>query len=370
MKNYYDILEVSPNASEEVVKMAYKALVKKYHPDVMGEAGNNKIKEINEAYEVLINPEKRRRYDIINGNINEKEQDAEDVNINNYTQANYSYTQTEENVDKQVFNSDSLNQNNTTLVINHKWISLFVLFLFVLSIHSIVSTISRLESNMNLYPEVNNSGVNISTPDINISNNNVQNVVVNAKTFKLGSPQEYVQEVMGVPDRIDDYSYFSYWYYGSSEIKFDENDKVCGWDNNGNLKVNQGKQATNNTFYLGSTQSQVINAMGTPNKIDDYSYFSYWYYGSSEIKFDENDKVCGWDNNGNLNIAQTQKVANSTFKLGSTKEQVANAMGIPDGIDDYSYFSYWYYGSSEIKFDENDKVCGWDNGSIPLTIGY
>ena len=55
MKDYYKILEISENASEEVVHMAYKALVKKYHPDENNQSENSKDKmvELNEAYFVL-----------------------------------------------------------------------------------------------------------------------------------------------------------------------------------------------------------------------------------------------------------------------------------------------------------------------------
>ena len=63
---YYDILQVSENASEEVIRMAYKALAKKYHPDVFEgdpKIAEQKMKEINEAYEVLSNNQKRAEYD-------------------------------------------------------------------------------------------------------------------------------------------------------------------------------------------------------------------------------------------------------------------------------------------------------------------
>ena len=64
--NYYEILEISEKASQEVIHMAYKALCKKYHPDVY--QGNKKfaeeqIKKINEAYVVLSDPLKRKAYD-------------------------------------------------------------------------------------------------------------------------------------------------------------------------------------------------------------------------------------------------------------------------------------------------------------------
>jgi len=66
MKNYYEILEVDKNASPEVIEKAYKALVKKYHPDlqqgVKQEEYAEKMKIINEAYDVLSNDFKREQY--------------------------------------------------------------------------------------------------------------------------------------------------------------------------------------------------------------------------------------------------------------------------------------------------------------------
>lgn len=68
MKNYYDELEVSKKASKEVIEKAYKVLAKKYHPDTTKEidkiAAEEKFKIISEAYEVLSNDEKRKKYDI------------------------------------------------------------------------------------------------------------------------------------------------------------------------------------------------------------------------------------------------------------------------------------------------------------------
>ena len=66
-KNYYEILEVDKNASAEVIEKAYKALVKKYHPDLQEEKNKalaeEKIKLINEAYDTLSNFELRLKYD-------------------------------------------------------------------------------------------------------------------------------------------------------------------------------------------------------------------------------------------------------------------------------------------------------------------
>lgn len=66
-KNYYDILEINRNASPQIIEKAYKTLVKMYHPDLqedgLKQEYENKLKEINEAYEVLSNPVKKDAYD-------------------------------------------------------------------------------------------------------------------------------------------------------------------------------------------------------------------------------------------------------------------------------------------------------------------
>ncbi len=65
-KDYYEILGVPRNATEEEIKAAYRRLAKKYHPDVAEdkEKAEKIFREINEAYQVLSDPEKRRLYDM------------------------------------------------------------------------------------------------------------------------------------------------------------------------------------------------------------------------------------------------------------------------------------------------------------------
>jgi curved DNA-binding protein len=63
-KDYYDILGVDRNASKEDIQRAYRKLARKFHPDLNKAADAElKFKEINEAYEVLKDPEKRKKYD-------------------------------------------------------------------------------------------------------------------------------------------------------------------------------------------------------------------------------------------------------------------------------------------------------------------
>lgn len=60
-KDYYDILGVSKNSSQDDIKKAFRKLAHKYHPDKGG--NKEKFQEINEAYQVLSDPQKRSQYD-------------------------------------------------------------------------------------------------------------------------------------------------------------------------------------------------------------------------------------------------------------------------------------------------------------------
>lgn len=63
-KDYYKIMGIERKASQEEIKRSYRKLARKYHPDVSKEANAEaKFKELGEAYEVLKDPEKRKKYD-------------------------------------------------------------------------------------------------------------------------------------------------------------------------------------------------------------------------------------------------------------------------------------------------------------------
>src|SRR5437016_4566545 len=63
-RDYYEVLGVARNAAGEEIKRSYRSLARKYHPDVNKESGAEaQFKEINEAYEILSDDQKRAAYD-------------------------------------------------------------------------------------------------------------------------------------------------------------------------------------------------------------------------------------------------------------------------------------------------------------------
>jgi curved DNA-binding protein len=78
-KDYYQILNVARNADEKTIKRAYRELVKKWHPDTntKDKTLEAKMRDVNEAYSVLSNPEKRAKYDQLGANWEELSRQAE-----------------------------------------------------------------------------------------------------------------------------------------------------------------------------------------------------------------------------------------------------------------------------------------------------
>lgn len=108
MKNYYEILEVDKNASQEVIEKAYKALAKKYHPDlqqgIKKQEYAEKMKKINEAYDVLSDRFKREQYNQELQSEQEKKQAISKEEQERIIQENYAL--------KQQLNKIGNNRNN------------------------------------------------------------------------------------------------------------------------------------------------------------------------------------------------------------------------------------------------------------------
>lgn len=112
MKNYYEILEVNKKASKEVIEKAYKVLVKKYHPDLYkGEKqkyAEKKIRDINEAYDVLSDEFLKRQYDV------ELERELEKIYEQKYKMKNEENEQQFNNYTNQTKSASQRNASNNS----------------------------------------------------------------------------------------------------------------------------------------------------------------------------------------------------------------------------------------------------------------
>ena len=166
MKTYYEILEIDKNASDEVIKNAYKTLVKKYHPDLKtGQEkviAEQKIKEINSAYDVLSNPTSKAEYDQslsnfvnisveeYNSILNENNKLKNELNyyknnfnnfynINNAERINRNYNNTSDTQNQNYTNSDNYNNySKPKFILNHGIRNVLVILLTFLVIFIIL----------------------------------------------------------------------------------------------------------------------------------------------------------------------------------------------------------------------------------------
>src|SRR6202012_4044065 len=77
-RDFYDILGVSRDASQEDIQRAYRRLARTYHPDVNKDpAAEDRFKDISEAYDVLSDPQTRRRYDAFGADFRQVPEDVD-----------------------------------------------------------------------------------------------------------------------------------------------------------------------------------------------------------------------------------------------------------------------------------------------------
>lgn len=116
MKNYYQILEVDRKASEEIIEKAYRTLAKKYHPDLqnteMQKEYEEKMKAINEAYEILSNDFKRKQYD--------EDLQREEISIEEYERVLQENNILRQELNKVVHYKDEGSINNMSRVFNEQ----------------------------------------------------------------------------------------------------------------------------------------------------------------------------------------------------------------------------------------------------------
>ncbi len=124
----------------------------------------------------------------------------------------------------------------------------------------------------------------------NISENQTRGFTAtkNNTYFTLGSTMDEVRSVQGAPKSINNYSSYTIWSYGPyslTTVKFsNDTNSVIAYDNYDNiLNVFMGSAIEGSVFTIGSTQSEVLAAQGTPKSINNYSSYTIWGYGSYSL---------------------------------------------------------------------------------------
>ncbi|OGQ93397.1 MAG: hypothetical protein A2284_08515 [Deltaproteobacteria bacterium RIFOXYA12_FULL_61_11] len=127
----------------------------------------------------------------------------------------------------------------------------------------------------------------------------LSDLLPNIATFSIGSTQEAVRNVQGPPTEIQVYQSLNeiQWSYGFSQVTFAyDTEQVIGYDEYSmgeDLIVYMGSKIPGETFTLGSTQQEVIDAQGTPTAVQVYQSLNeiQWSYGFSQISFSYDTRI-------------------------------------------------------------------------------
>jgi curved DNA-binding protein CbpA len=145
--------------------------------------------------------------------------------------------------------------------------------------------------------------------------------------------------------------------------------------NNARNTIPAAQTTGSNYFTIGSSQQTVAEVQGEPLTIEPgYDVRVTWHYGKSYVQF-ENSIVSGYSNaDKNLQVEMlpssllTKENKDSTFSIGSTKEQVLLVQGTPVSANAnfILHQQTWYYGSSIITFRNDVVVSFINNGALKV----
>jgi len=424
--NLYDVLEVSQEASQEMIKDAYRTLAKKYHPDLYTGSDKSKaeekMKEINYAFDILGDPIKRRKYDESLRKESFKNYRTNQKAYSSYTwywndEANPYYTNRNETSysSKKTENDESMPFYYKEYIISGiLWIIAgLILVCIIYSLKSaskgvriifwstvlwgIINFVRGLIFKIAYEDEIKNGERKYSIPEWFVPSNIVLAIIIMIffinvynKDYKssiayqiarnnsiaIGMDKETVKKIMGDPDSVESRPALDeeIWKYDDSTITFNNEGVVKEWHNrSNNLSVYMGDKVEGAVFKIGSSKEDVVRAMGTPHYIYTISSSGkeIWGYEYSTVTFDYRGLVIEWDNVSNyLSVYMGDKTEDAVFKIGSSKQDVIRAMGTPDDIlrETEPSKEIWKYENSTVTFDSRGLVTEWNDLSDNLAV--
>lgn len=318
--NYYELLNVSETASASEIKKAYKALVKKYHPDVYeGDKSfaEKKLKEINQAYEILSDQASRAEYDRVLNSVREETSKL----YTNYNQDNinstddYDYQKQKEDLEKrynEMYNYDYYKKYTTNYygvdksnekysntsnytssgmykvksVINHyisntqmKILIPLLGLLLIIGVIVSISLLSKVKDLLTDSPEAIDE--NISA---NATSNEYNQTIVFTPNYNSTIDENIVEDpYLEMEENIFNNNYiYDNSIYGEYANYLNS---FLGTDFDGVIKK-------------GVTIFQVYAFYGEPDKYFEKNDLLYLYYQDSFIIFDNQGYVVSFENNG------------------------------------------------------------------------
>ncbi len=384
------LLGLGPGAPPEQVKKAYKAFVKRWHPDRFPQGSHQqrvaeeRLKDGNAAYRRIRNSwadaipesksEKRSREAT-----DASEGPAEDTRRNTgWSSAFASHPAKAFDWIRALFRSGVPKTRYRKRTIYGAWI-LTVLTLCLLALLVKMDPLSLDNARRDRSPEQpfhaalvvppaplppeapeaakppempmqSDNAAPVETFDLPVTSAKSDHADPNKLFFTVGSSQKDVLRIQGKPSRI----YGQTWVYGLSDVTFREG-KVWRYRNfDGTLQVRilPSTPVENGSspgfFSLGSGKDEVLKVQGTPTHVEG----NKWSYGFSEVYF-KDGVVSGFNNFFNdLNIVMRPSSApeappsKNYFTLGSTRDEVLSIQGTPTVVQG----NVWSYQLSEIQF--------------------
>ncbi|HLC41664.1 MAG TPA: J domain-containing protein [Methylomirabilota bacterium] len=341
LDRYYEILGLTPGASPEEIKQAYRDLAKVWHPDRFSDndrlqqKAEEKLKDVNKAYQRLKSHRSRPKAVHQSG---VRPPQIEPLGPGGHDQ----WWTVHPPLDQATPTRRSRSLGWPRVVAICCAAVLLASFTYYLNGRGgRMPSVSRVASSANAQQKVSENEQRNASP-----------LSVPFRYFTLGSTREEVMEVQGAPDNL----FLDVLQYGGSEV-FVQDGRVVGWNNAyPRLKVRwlPATATTLSHFALGSTRDEVLAIQGTPDRFTSDSF----HYGTSDVFF-QHGRVVSWRNSFprlKVQMLPANPTTASRFTLGSTRDEVLAIQGAPDRFTSDSF----HYGTSDVFF-QHGRVVGWRN---------
>lgn len=340
-KDYYQILDVDADASAHAIREAYREKIRKADPKRGG--SRQAYDTIQEAYEVLSDPEERQRYDDAYVNVNEDWGFSEEEH-----QSQGDDTQDDDPVmsEEPDWRSRRPQKPKPLFPEWSGWkkvgvVSLILNFLIVVLFAMGITEVSDAQQEVQ----------NVRTQEEEL--NSRIDVLEEEKAELEEEIEQFTSEIVRLEEELSSAEEERLRIESENEDILAEistlEEELAEAEEEAEAQTQEG---TGQTFGRGASVDQVVGILGDPDEINE----PFYRYGRSTITFEEGI-VTGWsDVDGSLPVQITGQTDVDSFSEGSLEEDVAGAMGTPNALSGDT----WSYGQSTVTFSDG-VVSSYDN---------